>query len=53
MYTVRYWNGDERINDCWGNSVSWCGKARTLKEALRKAKKINGNSPFRIYSISA
>lgn len=58
QYVVRYWNhytcGCFRpINDCWGNSISWVGKARTTEEALRKAKYKNSihNLPFRLQSI--
>ena len=50
-YIVRYWNHDNRIyqvaqgtstvNDCYGNSVSWTGKARTDEEAIRKARQTN------------
>lgn len=65
-YIVRYWNHPSwenggHINDCFGNSVSWVGKARTEGEALRKAKSANANTTtaslaqyatFRLHSIT-
>ncbi len=67
-YLVRFWNHYKesgayyserlkvtitpRLNDCAGNSVSWRGKARTEKEAIRKARKKEDKfAPFRLYKV--
>jgi len=51
IFTVRYWDQDPRINDCFGNSVSWVGKARTCEEAIRKAKVKRNKIWFRLHSV--
>lgn len=43
-YTVTYWdllsrNQGGTVNFCFGNSLSWVGRARTREEAIRKASK--------------
>ena len=57
-YIVRYWNHDPRVNDCFGNSISWVGKARTSDEAMKKAELMeqkkwysNHHGWFRVESI--
>jgi hypothetical protein len=64
-YVVRYWNHRSwedggSVNDCFGNSISWVGKARTEEEALRKSRAKNANNmgstlvgwaAFRLHSI--
>jgi len=56
-WIVRYWNHNNKanhpLNDCFGNSISWVGKARTQSEAFKKAEKFNkklGNYLFRPHS---
>jgi hypothetical protein len=39
IWIVRYWSQDPKINDCFGNSGTWIGKARTQQEAIKKAEK--------------
>ncbi len=56
-WTVRYWNHSQhphRINDVFGNSLTWTGKARTEQEATRKARASSGdgNMNFRLHSAS-
>ena len=42
-WVVRYWShqndGVHPINDCFGNSATWTGKARTKEEAVKRAEK--------------
>lgn len=49
-FTVRYWNHPSNINDCFGNSISWVGKARTEEEAEKKARTANRSRHFRLSS---
>ena len=52
---VRYWTHDPRINDCYGNSKAWRGEARSIFEAVKKAKTLaekQGEYQFRIYSVT-
>lgn len=53
-YIVRYWTQDPRINDCYGNSVKWAGKARTESEAIRKAKQfaMSSHVHFRLADVT-
>ena len=52
-YSVRYWDQDPRINHCFGNSISKIYKARTEKEAIRKAKDKCGSIYFfRLHSVT-
>ena len=52
-WVVRYWGQDPRINDCFGNSVSWTGKARTKEEATKRAEKFVKQFGiwFRVHSV--
>lgn len=52
-YSVRYWNQDPKINNCFGNSISKTYKARTEQEAIRKAKNKCGSAYFfRLHSVN-
>lgn len=52
-WVVRFWNHDIEINDCFGNSHLWFGKARTEAEASRKARTSRGSHwNFRVHSIT-
>lgn len=55
LYSVRYWDIPTRgqggtVNQCFGNSLLWTGKARTEEEAVRKAGKEIKN--FTIHSVN-
>ena len=57
-WVVRYWSHDKGypgkyINDCFGNSATWTGKARTKEEAVKRAEKfvLKFGIWFRIHSV--
>lgn len=66
-YLVRFWSHQQsggayydpklkcyivpNLNDCFGNSLTWRGQARTEDEAVKKAMKNNGEKNFRLHSV--
>ena len=56
-WVVRYWSHDNKgihpLNDCFGNSQSWTGKARTKEEAIKRAEKfvLKFGIWFRVHSV--
>lgn len=51
-YVVRYWCHDQRVNDCYGNTVTWKGKARSPKDAEARARRTYSLwFPFRLHSV--
>jgi len=57
-WVVRYWSHDNGypgkwINDCFGNSATWTGKARNKDEAAKRAEKFVKQFGiwFRIHSV--
>ena len=52
-WVVRYWGQDPKINDCFGNSATWTGKARTKEEAVKRAERFVKQFGiwFRLHSV--